>query len=96
MRTVCVYECCFILWYNFTLLCRDQYKSEYENKLREELEQIRIRTNAEIDRLRTSTKEMYERENRSASFVDFVLLLVLQVINRVEDGRLVQMLELDV
>lgn len=44
---------------------RDQYKSEYENKLREELEQIRIRTNGEIDRLRTSTKEMYERENRN-------------------------------
>ncbi|KAL8573389.1 hypothetical protein ACOMHN_032404 [Nucella lapillus] len=44
---------------------RDQYKSEYENKLREELEQIRIRTNVEIDRLRTSSKEMYERENRN-------------------------------
>ncbi|XP_025087793.1 progesterone-induced-blocking factor 1-like [Pomacea canaliculata] len=44
---------------------RDQYKSEYENKLREELEQIRIRTNTEIDRLRTSTREMYERENRN-------------------------------
>ncbi|BFZ15223.1 hypothetical protein BsWGS_18261 [Bradybaena similaris] len=44
---------------------RDQYKSEYENKLREELEQIRVRTNGEIDRLRTSTREMYERENRS-------------------------------
>ncbi|RUS88293.1 hypothetical protein EGW08_003931 [Elysia chlorotica] len=44
---------------------RDQYKSEYENKLREELEQIRVRTNGEIDRLRTSTREMYERENRN-------------------------------
>lgn len=43
---------------------RDQYKTEYENKLREELEQIRLKTNGEIDRLRTSTKEMYERENR--------------------------------
>jgi len=43
---------------------REQYKSEYENKLREELEQIRVRTNGEIDRLRTSSKEMYERENR--------------------------------
>ena len=43
---------------------RDQYKTEYENKLREELEAIRTKTNAEIDRLRTSTKEMYERENR--------------------------------
>ncbi|KAL5012861.1 hypothetical protein ScPMuIL_011412 [Solemya velum] len=44
---------------------RDQYKAEYENKLREELEQIRRKTNDEIDRLRTSTKEMYERENRN-------------------------------
>ncbi|XP_052675379.1 progesterone-induced-blocking factor 1-like [Crassostrea angulata] len=44
---------------------RDQYKTEYENKLREELEQIRLKTNGEIDRLRTSTKEMFERENRN-------------------------------
>ncbi|XP_059147396.1 progesterone-induced-blocking factor 1-like [Physella acuta] len=44
---------------------RDQYKSDYENKLKEELEQIRVRTNGEIDRLRTSTREMYERENRN-------------------------------
>ncbi|XP_033743341.1 progesterone-induced-blocking factor 1-like [Pecten maximus] len=44
---------------------RDQYKTEYENKLKDELEQIRTRTNAEIDRLRTSTREMYERENRN-------------------------------
>ncbi|KAH3849855.1 hypothetical protein DPMN_092259 [Dreissena polymorpha] len=44
---------------------REQYKSEYENKLRDELEQIRVRTNGEIDRLRTSSKEMYERENRN-------------------------------
>lgn len=48
----------------YFMFFRDQYKSEYDSKLREELEQIRIRTNAEIDRLRTSTKEMYERENR--------------------------------
>ena len=46
------------------LFNRDQYKCEYENKLKEELEQIRVRTNGEIDRLRTSTREMYERENR--------------------------------
>ena len=44
---------------------REQYKSEYENKLREELEQIRVTTNSEIDRLRTSSREMYERENRN-------------------------------
>ena len=29
------------------------------------MELIRTRTNAEIDRLKSSTKEMYERENRS-------------------------------
>ena len=29
------------------------------------MEVIRTRTNAEIDRLKSSTKEMYERENRS-------------------------------
>ena len=43
---------------------RDQYKNEYESKLQLELEQIRTRTNTEIDRLKTSTREMYERENR--------------------------------
>ena len=37
---------------------------EYEAKLRDELEIIRTRTNTEIDKLKTSTKEMYERENR--------------------------------
>ena len=57
------------------LFFRDSYKTEYENKLKEELEQIRMRTNAEIDRLKSSSKEMYERENRS------VLLIVHQ--NRV-------------
>ena len=50
--------------YIHLLFFREQYKSEYENKLREELEQIRVRTNSEIDRLRTNSKEMYERENR--------------------------------
>ena len=29
------------------------------------MEVIRTRTNAEVDRLKSSTKEMYERENRS-------------------------------
>ncbi|XP_041358363.1 progesterone-induced-blocking factor 1-like [Gigantopelta aegis] len=51
--------------YEKYIYARDQYKNEYEDKLREELEQIRIRTNTEIDRLRSSTKEMYERENRN-------------------------------
>lgn len=43
---------------------RDQYKSEYENKLIDEVESIRIKTNVEVDNLQRSYKEMYERENR--------------------------------
>jgi len=43
---------------------RDKCRSDYEEKLRSELEQIRVRTDVEIDRLKTSTREMYERENR--------------------------------
>ncbi|XP_036248665.1 progesterone-induced-blocking factor 1 isoform X2 [Molothrus ater] len=43
---------------------RDHYKAEYEKRLHEELEQIRLKTNQEIDQLRSTSKEMYERENR--------------------------------
>ncbi|XP_039601271.1 progesterone-induced-blocking factor 1 [Polypterus senegalus] len=44
---------------------RDHYKTEYEHKLRNELEQIRMKTNQEINHLRSASKEMYERENRN-------------------------------
>ncbi|XP_053419815.1 progesterone-induced-blocking factor 1 isoform X3 [Nycticebus coucang] len=44
---------------------RDHYKTEYENKLHEELEKIRLKTNQEIDQLRCASREMYERENRN-------------------------------
>ncbi|XP_032696961.1 progesterone-induced-blocking factor 1 isoform X1 [Lontra canadensis] len=44
---------------------RDHYKTEYENKLQNELEQIRLKTNQEIDQLRSASREMYERENRN-------------------------------
>ncbi|XP_044105799.1 progesterone-induced-blocking factor 1 isoform X1 [Neovison vison] len=44
---------------------RDHYKTEYENKLHNELEQIRLKTNQEIDQLRSASQEMYERENRN-------------------------------
>ena len=51
-------------WIFLLTLCRDHYKTEYENKLRDELEQIRLKTNQEIDQLRSASREMYERENR--------------------------------
>uniref|UniRef100_A0A8D2Q464 Progesterone immunomodulatory binding factor 1 n=1 Tax=Varanus komodoensis TaxID=61221 RepID=A0A8D2Q464_VARKO len=44
---------------------RDHYKTEYENKLHDELEHLRQKTSQEIEQLRTATKEMYERENRN-------------------------------
>ncbi|NWZ06479.1 PIBF1 factor, partial [Agelaius phoeniceus] len=50
-------------FFNYFLL--DHYKAEYEKRLHEELEQIRLKTNQEIDQLRSTSKEMYERENRN-------------------------------
>ncbi|XP_048657202.1 progesterone-induced-blocking factor 1 [Marmota marmota marmota] len=44
---------------------RDHYKIEYENKLQDELEQIRLKTHQEIEQLRNASKEIYERENRN-------------------------------
>ncbi|XP_034040113.1 progesterone-induced-blocking factor 1 isoform X2 [Thalassophryne amazonica] len=43
---------------------RDHYKSEYETKLRDELDNIRLKTSQEIDHLQKTSREMYERENR--------------------------------
>ncbi|XP_055018519.1 progesterone-induced-blocking factor 1 isoform X2 [Boleophthalmus pectinirostris] len=44
---------------------RDHYKSEYEARLREELENIRHKTGQEMDSLQRASREMYERENRN-------------------------------
>lgn len=49
----------------FVLFLREAYKTEYETKLAVELDQLRSKTTMEIDKLRDSVKEMYERENRS-------------------------------
>lgn len=68
-------------WILLLIPCRDHYKTEYENKLHDELEQIRLKTNQEIDQLRSASREMYERENRykSGKFVDKVGNLFLFV-----------------
>ncbi|XP_037542125.1 progesterone-induced-blocking factor 1, partial [Nematolebias whitei] len=44
---------------------RDHYKLEYEHKLRDELENIRLKTSQEIENLQRTSREMYERENRN-------------------------------
>ena len=41
---------------------RENFKSEFEKKLEEEVSSLRERTESEIGRLRSSTKEMHERE----------------------------------
>lgn len=46
---------------------RDHYKTEYENRLRDELERIRLKTSQEIESLQRTSKELYERENRWSS-----------------------------
>ncbi|XP_041055305.1 progesterone-induced-blocking factor 1 [Carcharodon carcharias] len=51
--------------YEKYVISRDHYKNEYEDKLRHELEQIRVKTDLEIEHLRSGSKEMYERENRN-------------------------------
>ncbi|XP_041644591.1 progesterone-induced-blocking factor 1 isoform X1 [Cheilinus undulatus] len=51
--------------YEKYIASRDHYKSEYETKLREELENIRLKTSQEIDNLQRTSREMYERENRN-------------------------------
>ena len=43
---------------------RDSYKSEYESKLTTDLDELKIKTNHEIEKLRANTKEFYEREIR--------------------------------
>lgn len=44
---------------------REQYKSEYELRLKTELDDIKGKTSIELDRIRVDTKEMFERENRN-------------------------------
>ncbi|XP_076839646.1 progesterone-induced-blocking factor 1 [Brachyhypopomus gauderio] len=51
--------------YDKYVASRERYKTEYENKLRDELEHIRLKTSGEIESLQRASKEMYERENRN-------------------------------
>jgi progesterone-induced-blocking factor 1 len=46
------------------LSSREKYKSEYEMRLRDELDVITTKTSSELDKIKNNSKEMYERENR--------------------------------
>jgi progesterone-induced-blocking factor 1 len=41
---------------------RESYKNEYESKLTRNLDDLKLKTNQEIEKLRQSTKDFYERE----------------------------------
>lgn len=44
---------------------RDQYKSQYEQQLQAELRHMSTSTQEEVERLRATTRAMYEMESRS-------------------------------
>lgn len=47
------------------MFSRERYKREYEDRMRQEIDELSSKTNTELDRIKESMKEMYERENRS-------------------------------
>ncbi|TMS04598.1 Progesterone-induced-blocking factor 1 [Larimichthys crocea] len=67
---------------NYPSVKRDRYKSEYETKLKEELENIRLKTSQEIDNLQRTSREMYERENSCWPFHTHSLSLALSPLLR--------------
>lgn len=44
--------------------CREQYKADYQRKMEQELDDIRLNTGNEIEKIQRSIKDMYEREIR--------------------------------
>ena len=50
--------------YEKYMRARESYKHEYESKLTHDLDELKLKTNLEIEKLRTSTKDFYEREIR--------------------------------
>ena len=48
--------------YEKFLHAREVYKVEYEQKMNAELAELKVRTSGEIEKLRASTNEFYERE----------------------------------
>jgi len=46
-------------------ILREIYKNEYDNKLSRELENLKAKTQFELEKLRSSTRDFYERENQA-------------------------------
>uniref|UniRef100_A0A8K9WW27 Progesterone immunomodulatory binding factor 1 n=1 Tax=Oncorhynchus mykiss TaxID=8022 RepID=A0A8K9WW27_ONCMY len=65
--------------YHKYIASRDHYKTEYENKLAEELENIRLKTSQEIDSLQRTSKEIDVREREQTGTDSRVAELLNQV-----------------
>ena len=51
---------------------RDQQRTEYEDKLRNEINKIRTQTDVEIERLKTTCHQTFERENRFGFYYVYI------------------------
>ena len=49
----------------FTYAYRDQYKTQYEQQLQSELRHMSASTQDEVEKLRATTRAMYEMESRT-------------------------------
>ena len=68
------------------LICREHYKREYEERMKREIDEISSKTNVELDRIKDSLKEMYERENKSLTDAKNMALLEQERLNNNEKG----------
>jgi len=68
------------------LVFREHYKREYEERMKREIDEISSKTNVELDRIKDSMKEMYERENRSLTDAKNNALLEQERLNKNEKG----------
>ena len=65
-QTLYLWYIIFHFWYVnlISFYSREKYKSEYEIRLKNELDEFTSKTNSELEKIKNNTKEMYERENR--------------------------------
>ncbi|KAH0624464.1 hypothetical protein JD844_031927 [Phrynosoma platyrhinos] len=69
---------------------RDHYKAEYENKLHDELEQIKQKTSQEIEQLRTATKEILFMNTFLGVNVCSVTLLTFRNLREARDNAVTE------
>lgn len=85
MISRCVFQYLYYVFWNISINDhnpREQYRAEYEEKLKKELEQMRIQMDFEIDKLKANVKEVSEREARQAWTTFSYLMYLLTLLNK--------------